>query len=1182
MYGGSSKLGGRGGGRGSGAGGTKRLSSFPPPPHHRPSTAGNHRLSIGGNSNHRNRSGPTASMSTTTAAVEETFSLFPGSNPPAFSMIIRLAPDLVDEIRRAEAQGGAARIKFDSMGSNTNVNVIDVGGKEFRFTWSMEFGDLCDIYEERQSGEDGNGLLVESGCAWRKVNVQRILDESTTNHVKMLSEEADRKHKSRKAIVLDHGNPSMKSQIKQLAAAESNPWRMHFKKKEPPFKKRNVETPQVPKSTFKAGVSSTATAKGRPSSSPLPSTPEKAVTPASPFGTKNVSKETSGHKGNSGTKPVDLHSMSVALPSENPKGMSLKAAEKAIVDKIPNSSKKIEPVINKNQNATSQAPDRYFLKPGVELESFKKPSSESGSSPEDNRQRTFVPEDNHNQRPAPESTFSEKSSAIGFEEHAQSNSKFEEGSNTLGKNDVQQHFPDLFDVKKVSDNSEGQAGSSSDSGSDSDSDSSSDSGSDSGSRSRSRSRSPVGSASGSSSDSESDASSNSKEGSDEDVDIISDDDKEPQHKLQASQPMFSPSPDQWRSGQNVTDEKQDGNGSDAVDIEGPVSTAFDVEGHESDAVDIEKDLDDDDDEKELELAANNSLLASKEGNKPVEGDKYIFSDHDAIQERKTLFGTLFDDNENMVRDSFRPEQSDSSERTSKSKSKRGPDVKHFDEKSECAKRSKVESLAKVPISESGDAQLFESPHNRDSEETDWVPAIQRINITDRKANFDSGSQKAYNQAFGGKSSSDFQQPVRRPSDKNSRSKASDTTLRFKHSGSSGHGGKFSEKSSHVHEGFPIGREKSSKDIQNEDNFVKEKKESRNPKEGGAGGLIGSHYRKKGETFGKFKDSTQVTNSHLGSSPRDVHRDDLEKFPAVSERTLQRELSGLEMGEFREPLLDETPVKKQFERKGSFKQSENKPSTSESFNSDLGKVKPIGRAALDSGKPSPPNLSSGFERSPDHHNEGSTRSHHKIVQSHPQHLSRVDNNEVGSHFVKLADANSRLRQNEAGAKPGNGMEGYGESHKRAAANAQQLHDSKRGLVSHMMKESKKQTSNVTADLVDRQKDTILIEVNNNARKRRESSSDEDSSSYSKYEKDMPELRGPIKDFLQYKEYVQEYRDKYDSYCSLNKILENYRNDFQKMGKDLEFAKGRDMDRYNKILQQLKESYRHCGAVCIMIP
>jgi hypothetical protein len=79
----------------------------------------------------------------------------------------------------------------------SSYQIIDLGGKEFRFTWSRD-GDLCDIYEQRQSGVDGNGLLVESGCAWRKVNVQRILDESTKNHVKMRSEEAERKLKSRK------------------------------------------------------------------------------------------------------------------------------------------------------------------------------------------------------------------------------------------------------------------------------------------------------------------------------------------------------------------------------------------------------------------------------------------------------------------------------------------------------------------------------------------------------------------------------------------------------------------------------------------------------------------------------------------------------------------------------------------------------------------------------------------------------------------------------------------------------------------------------------------------------------------------------------------------------------------------------------------------------------------------
>jgi WD and tetratricopeptide repeat-containing protein 1 len=44
---------------------------------------------------------------------EESFSL-ESSGPPAFAALIRLTPDLVDEIRRAEEAGGGARIMFNS------------------------------------------------------------------------------------------------------------------------------------------------------------------------------------------------------------------------------------------------------------------------------------------------------------------------------------------------------------------------------------------------------------------------------------------------------------------------------------------------------------------------------------------------------------------------------------------------------------------------------------------------------------------------------------------------------------------------------------------------------------------------------------------------------------------------------------------------------------------------------------------------------------------------------------------------------------------------------------------------------------------------------------------------------------------------------------------------------------
>ncbi|CAK7356822.1 unnamed protein product [Dovyalis caffra] len=1228
MYGGSSKLGGRGGGRGGGGGSGPRRSSLPPPPPpHRSTTAS--RLSLGSsNSNPRNnRPGPInakSSSSSSTSGVEESFSLIPGNNPLAFAMIIRLAPDLVDEIRRVEGQGGTARIKFDSMANNPNENVIDVGGKEFRFTWSREFGDLCDIYEERQGGVDGNGLLVESGCAWRKVNVQRILDESTTNHVKKLSEEAERKLKSRKAIVLDHGNPAAKSQIKQLVAVESNPWRNFKQKKEPPIKKRKVEPHQVgslPKSTFKSALPSTASTKGRHSSSPLSSPLGQSGAPASPFGTGSIPKrhgtedyipthvkskenaasseneiptkassalwETPGRKGNLGAKPMDLQSMLVNLLIQNPNGMSLKALEKAAGDTIPNSAKKIEPIIKRIANF--QAPGRYILKPGMESEKFKKPSPGSGSSPEDNRQQAHAPEDDRDQRRDPEPKFSEKTPAVALKEPLQSNSRLGEESNASEKVDIDQSSPDLFGEKKVSENSEGQVGSSSDSGSDSDSESdSSDSGSDSGSRSRSRSksRSPVGSGTGSSSDSESDASSNSKEGSDEDVDIMtSDDDKEPQNKLRASEPGSIASSNPWRSVPNGTDEKLDGDVSDAIDIDGHGSAAVDIEGRGSAAVDIEGnesaaiDIDTDlaGDEKDNEIAANDSLVSSKEGEKPVEGAKSIFPNHHIIEERETFIGNLFDDDDNVVRDSSRHEQSDSSERTLKSKSKRGLDAKHFDGKSDRVKRLKAESLSQVPISRGRDAQFSESPHDKHNEDMYKGPGFQVMDRADKQAN-DFGSEKQYNQAFSGKSNLDFQQSGRRSSDQSARLKAPEAASRSKHAEGSGHGRKFPEKGSHVHETFPIQREKAYRDAQNEDNFSKEKKVPRNSKEGSAGGRhsapFDSHYRKQGEAFGKPKDAGQVSNSHVGFSPKDTIRVDMEKYPVVSGRGLERELSDLELGELREPLPEETPVKKRFERKGSFKQLENKSSTSDNHNAELNKGKPVGKVTLDSVKCSP-NPSVGVKRSPERRVDDLTRLHHKVVQSQPQHLSRVDNLDVGSEFGKLADTSSRLRQNETGAKLGNSMEGYGESNKKAPLSAQKLHESKRGPLPHSIKESKTQSSNSMTDLINGRKDTIKTEGNNNIFKKRESSSEEDSSSYSKYEKDVPELRGPIKDFSQYQEYVQEYRDKYDSYYSLNKILDSYRNEFHKLGKDLESAKGRDMDRYHNILVQLKDSYRQCG-------
>lgn len=1077
-----------------------------------------------------------------------------------------------------EAQNGTARIKFDANANNSAGNVIDVGGKEFRFTWSREFGDLCDIYEERQSGEDGNGLLIESGSAWRKLNVQRVLDESTKNHVKMMSEEAERKLKSRKAIVLDHGNPSMKSQLKALAAVETNPWRHYKQKKEPASKKRKVGPPPVSgpsKPVHKSGISSTTTTKGRHSSSPLPSPPEQSVPPASPLRNVNIPKS---HAAVDDLMPTQVKSKENAATSSEKEiptrtagavreTLGRKRNVGAIGDTIPHSGKKVEPIIKKS--STFQAPGRYSLKPGVELESLKKPLLESGSSPEDNHHQRPATEDKHGQTPAAEPSFAEKVPTDELEEPAHLNSKLGEEANALEKIDIQQHSPDLFGEKKSSENGEGQAGSSSDSGSDSDSESdSSDSASESGSRSRSRSRSPVGSGSGSSSDSESDASSNSKEGSDEDVDIMtSDDDKEPQHKSQPSEPGFSSSPILWTTpdGKPVhsgNSEKQDDQGSDAVEIE--------------------KDFPDED--QGTEMAVVTSLVRDKEGEKHAEETKPFSPGRDDLRERQNYVGSLFDEGENTVKDSVRHEQSDSSDRISKGKLKRGSDVKHINEKFERPKRFRAEP----------DIQFSESSHSLSPDRFGgnpyMGPTVIATNRTDRDGNADIGLQKGYNQAFPGKSSSDIQHSGRRSFDQSTRSKAPDTAERPDKCESLGRSRKYSEKSSHVHEGFSMQKENFHRDAPNEDDYAYAKKVSKKSKGGGAGGKqsvpFDPHYRKHGELLVKCKEGGQFSSSLMESLPKDNMRTGVDVSPVVNGKgsILQRELSDLELGELREPLPEETPVTKKFERKSSFKQSENKPCSSDNWNSDISKGKPVGKATSESGRPSPSNLNAGLhsnlegsnkKRNTEDRAEDQRRSLQRVVQSQPQHLSKVDHAEVGSQLNKLADGSNKSRQNESKASQGIGLESYSESNKKAPVTAPQQHDAKRGSVSHSIIETKKQVSNAIVELTDGRKDSNWAEGNNSDRKRRDSSSDENSCSYSKYEKDEPELKGPIRDFSQYKEFVQEYHDKYDSYCSLDKILETYRNEFHKLGKDLDSAKGRDEERYYDILGQLKDSYHQCG-------
>ncbi|KAK4791641.1 hypothetical protein SAY86_032054 [Trapa natans] len=1140
MFGGSTKF-GRGGGRGGGGGANKRFSVPPQPP--RPSVPGG--MSRSGGLPSRNP-GPSSAAP---PAMEEAFRLVSGNNPLAFAMTIRLVPDLVEEIRRAEAQGETSKIKFGLNPTNPNGNLISVGGKEFRFTWSKEFGDLCDIYEERESGEDGNGLLVESGCAWRKVNVQRILDESTTNHVKMLSEEAERKNKARKAIVLDHENPVMKSQLKQLAAVESTSWRMGFKRKEPPPKKRKVDPPHVSsvgpqRSTYKSGLpsGSKTTGKGGHAISPPISSPIQFQTSAFPSGAVNIAKnnalieeaglagqpskedateretgpkpggmspDRSGHKLNLDSKTTDLQSMLISLLKDNPRGMTIKTLEKMIGHPIPSSGKKILSRI-----ANCQAPGKYFLKPGVELEGFKGPSPGSGSSFEDDHnQENFYP----TLVEEPTSPKELPSNNGIMQENLASPGALDASENI----DIEKHSPDAD--KKNSDNSVGRVDSSSDSGSDSDSDShSTDSRSDSGSPSRSRSqsrsrsrsrspsrsrsKSPARSQSDSSSDSDSDASSN-QEGSDEDVDImVSDDDKALDHT--AIPDMGNAFPGSPLDGGILdidgVDDKHDGHESDIVDIDAVEETNY---GHGA----------------------------------SVEEMNPISASHNGLQERQNLIGSLFDEEETAFEGTFKQEPSENSMRVSKGQTRRRHSG-YSDTKHEQMKRLKTESSHQTAVQQC-DNRPYSSPRDlspeRNNEHMCESPAVRMPNRADRDMNAESSFQRR-SQAFPGKFSG-HSQLNRRSYDLGPSGKAYDV---------SGKPNRQVEGSSHGR--FSMQKERSVAESQFEGYGTAAERGIRNGKEGISGSKYpvsdDSPYYKSSETIGNNLQIGKISSLQMGSSQENIDRYGTERPSLVNGKggaILQRELSGLELGEL---LPEEAPVNKPSDRKGFSKLSENKSNNSENRSIVPSRGKTSGKSKVDLGKPSPSKMSR--MRTVEGREGDSVVPFVQGAESQLPYLPIVDHGDGSAPITKMADVSKPMR------------------------NGQQQLESKQGKVPRSIKESKRQAVGTTINMTSGQKEAVSADYGGGL-KRRESSSDENSCSYSKYEKDEPELKGRIKDFQQYEEYVQEFCDKYDSYCCINKTLGNYRNEFLKMGKELELAKGRDLERYNHIEAQLRDSFRLCG-------
>ncbi|CAM6108353.1 unnamed protein product [Calypogeia fissa] len=120
-----------------------------------------------------------------------------------YSMAIRLAPDVLEKIKRAEDSEEMTAMKF---GSNTYGNIIKIADEQFQFSSGPEPREVCKIFEEQRKGEDGNGLLVQVGELRGTLSMARTLNANEEAAMKTRMAEAKKRQRSCKEFVMNHTN----------------------------------------------------------------------------------------------------------------------------------------------------------------------------------------------------------------------------------------------------------------------------------------------------------------------------------------------------------------------------------------------------------------------------------------------------------------------------------------------------------------------------------------------------------------------------------------------------------------------------------------------------------------------------------------------------------------------------------------------------------------------------------------------------------------------------------------------------------------------------------------------------------------------------------------------------------------------------------------------------------------
>ncbi|MQL93274.1 hypothetical protein Taro_025915, partial [Colocasia esculenta] len=845
--------------------------------------------------------------------------------------------------------------------------------------------------------------------------------------------------------------------------------------------------------------------------------------------------------------------------------------------------------------ATYQAPGRYILNSRIEMECPRRPSSENGSSPEHHVGNLPV-------------TKLEKDDIEDNEHKIHSTPKPVE-SDINEKIDIEQNSPDQLTNDRKVNNEEG-ACSSSESGSDSDSESdSSDSGSDSGSQSRSRSKSqsPAGSGSASSSDSESDGSSSSKEGSDVDVDIMtSDDDKEEAGNTLPASSRLSPSP-----GENKAyDEKGKENVIETVNLDFQRAslpmTAHDYE--RGDGASAGEEIEGKSKKSRITTSENYEAATLKIVSDDFQMDVQNLDEHMALHDQYhqpvlqsiSSGNSKVDKSEHVVRhgstdkqcirkDFNNLKQSDGTQVIPKAKPKRASDPKHFQEKPQSSKRPRATNTgADVSSGKSRDNSFAEksrlvSPDRSETGQRKGQMMLTSSDMDQDRSTFD--SQKDPDGVWAGRymvhenamrrKAFDGTEKSARYNDNNRTSRLPEKS--YFHADETDTPG---TRSTFFQGKLSMPKDKLHKEVRDVHMDANEKYSAKSLLDDAGGDKMpfvpDSLYRRSGDQNGAQKD----TKLSL-----DIHKADIDKCVLNSEKgvSLRREPSDLELGEFREPLPNEDAKEgtRQFERKDSFKSADMKVNVMDNFSSDSNKRRTPSKVVREL-KESPSVSKCVTQTKQDwpcrRMSEGDimdSTAPQQRTTAQGQQFPRMDRPEHDfvSHLDGPSMSDIAIRSEIRNSR--GGQENHVGSHRKTSTIGLPHQDPKHNgnhVACKTVMDSKPQKFNGLSNASDHkeifQVESLLSE------KRLDSSSDEDNSFYAKYDKNEPELRGPIKDYSQYKEYVQEYREKYDCYSSLDRHLEKYRNDFMKVGHDLEYLKIRDCEAYHNVGEQIIQMYHQC--------